>query len=216
MYPETESSENNAPDDRTATRVVVMAVNPHLVHVYWQISQKDLENIRHTLHESLANARPVLRFYDITRILFDGTNARQIFDVEVDLRTMKWNVPVWSPEKSYVLDLGYKASDGRFYPIARSDIVDLPRAEPSQRLAERYLRVEGGQIKSLVPALVSHVPPEKPAEAALPETMHGTRKEPGEPLKGPVHDLSDPFDLVRLTQEKFSFGVSSPTPGTNS
>jgi hypothetical protein len=252
MNPEKESPENNPPADRTATRVVVMAVNPYLLHAYWQISQQDLGNIRHALHESPVDARPVLRFYDITCILFDGTNAHQIFDVEVDLRTMKWNVPVWSAGKSYVVDLGYKASDGRFYAIARSNIVNLPRAEPSQRLAEGYLRVEGGPSKGAAPVLVAHVPPEKPVEAARPETMHGMRKETGEPFEGkaervkaagsaraknrpeqgdtmprpvpktaageqrPVHDLSGPFDLVHLTQEKFSFGVSSPGRGMGS
>jgi hypothetical protein len=184
MYTERESPKDNVLAHRTATRVTVMTVNPYLLHVYCQISQRDLENIRHTLRESLASARPVLRFYDITCILFDGTNAHQIFDVEVDLRTMKWNVPIWSADKSYVIDLGYKATDGRFYPMARSNVVRVPRAEPSARLAEHYLRVERGQIKSLAPALVAQVPPGKPVEAPRLEAMHGMWKETGELFKG--------------------------------
>jgi hypothetical protein len=255
MYTERESPRNNVLADRTATRVAAMTVNPCLLHVYWQISQRDLETLRHTLHESLANVRLVLRFYDITCILFDGTNAHHIFDVEVDLPTMKWNVPIWSADKSYVIDLGYKAPDGRFYPLARSNVVRVPRAEPSPRVAERSLRVERGQIKSLVPALVAYVPPMKPVKAPKLETMHGMRREDGELFKGkadrvkavdpartkqgfkeesiyachfpktaitekqgPVRDVSYPFDLVELTEERFSFGVSSmrPSQGTNS
>ena len=234
MYTEIESSKNNILARRTVTRVAAMAVNPYSLHVYWQISGQDLEDIQGTLGESLASARPVLRFYDITCILFDGTNAHQVFDVEVDLRSMKWNVPIWSADKSYSIDLGYKTPDGRFYPMARSNIVRVPRAEPSPRVAERSLRVERGQIKSLVPASVAHVPARKPVEVPRLETVHGMRRETGELVKGqaervkaadrdlakhaPVRHTSYPFDLVQLTEQKFSFGVSSmpPTQGTNS
>jgi hypothetical protein len=255
MRSETGSPKNNVLAERTATRVAAMAVNPYLLHVYWQISDQDLEDIRDALGESLANARPVLRLYDITCILFDGTNAHQVFDVEVDIRTMEWNVPIWSADKSYTIDLGYKAPDGRFYRMARSNVVRVPRAEPSPRVAERSLRVERGEIKSLVPALVAHVPPMKPVEAPRLGAMHGMRRGTGELFKGkaervkgadwdltehgfkeasiipchvpktattekqgPVRDTSYSVDLVQLTEERFSFGLSSmpPTQGTNS
>jgi hypothetical protein len=238
IYTERESSKKNLMVDRTATRVTVMTVNPYLLHVYWQISGQDLERIQGSLIESQANARPVLRFYDITCIRFDGTNANQIFDVEVDLRTMKWDVPIWKADKAYVIDLGYRASDGHFHQIARSNVVNVPRAEPSPRLAERYISVERGQFKSLLPLRDVSVPPRKPVVAPRLETMQGTRKDTWEPLNGqrervkagdpapahrsreagiipqPVPKMAtrEEHDLVRLTQERFSFGVSSMPP----
>ncbi|MEJ2724005.1 MAG: DUF4912 domain-containing protein [Deltaproteobacteria bacterium] len=250
-----ETPRNNPLHDRTTTRVVAMTVNPNLLHVYWEISQEDLEKIRLTLHKSPANARPVLRFYDATYILFDGTNAHQSFDVEVDLRTMNWNVPIWSAEKSYVIDLGVKASEGRFYPVARSNVVELPRAEPSWRVDERYLRVERGRIKSLMPIPAVPMPARETVQSQRVQTMVGMRKDTWTAFKGmvkpaqaddpawtkqrakeanktptavpkrvprevegPARDVSYPFDLVHLTQEKFSLGVSSkpPAQGTNS
>jgi hypothetical protein len=172
--------------DQTTTQVVAMAINPYLVHVYWQISEMELKAIRHAL---LKGGRPVLRFYDITCILFDGTNAHQTFDVEVDLRTMKWNVPLWSTDKSYLIDLGYEAADGRFFQIARSNIVNLPRAAPSTRFAERYLRVERGRIRSLSPVIVHGGPYGKPVETVPPDTLHGVGKDPEMPLKGELGRL---------------------------
>jgi hypothetical protein len=168
----------------TVARVAVMAVNPYLLHVYWQVSERDSENIRDILHESAAEARPVLRFYDITCILFDGTNAHRTFDVEVDLRTMKWKVPVWSADKSYVVDLGYKGSEGRFYPIARSNVVNVPRAEPSPRLAEGRLPVEGARGKHPASEQVAHVAPGKPVEVTRTETVLGIKSDMEEPLMG--------------------------------
>jgi hypothetical protein len=255
MHPEGELPKSSTLLDPTATRVAGIAVNPYLLHVYWQVSGRDLEDAQGTLGESAANARPVLRFYDISCILFDGTNAHRIFDVEVDLRTQKWNVPLWSDDKSYVIDLGYKASDGRFHQIARSNIVGVPRAAVSPRIDERYLRVERGKIKSPVPVPAGHVLPEGPVKGPRVVSMHAMGKEKAMPLEeapepvtavdsartrqtlretsglpypvpeaggrekpGPVGDVSHPFDLVRRTEERFSFGVSSPAPfqGTNS
>jgi hypothetical protein len=252
-----------------AARVAVMPVNPRLLHVYWQISQRDLENIHHIFHEPGAKARPVLRFYDITYILFDGTNAHHVFDVEVDLRTLSWNVALWRGNKSYVVDLGYKSSDGSFYPMARSNVIHVPREEPSHRLDESYLRIEGGMKKSLVPLEVASVAARKPAREPRVESAYGTweriprtsagetgveardpcrlkpledtsagpsavpqgaqatagdpmRKKhpPGETNPLPVRraaDREDAYpDLVQITLEKFSFGISSVNQGVDS
>jgi hypothetical protein len=214
MYTERESAKNNVLTDRTATRVAAMIVNPYLVHVYWQISGQDLQNIQSTLAESLANARPVLRFYDITCILFDGTNAHQIFDVEVDLRSMNWNVPIWSADKSYLIDLGYKATDGRFFSITRSNVVRVPRVEPSRRVAERSLRVERGQIKSLVPALGAHVPSMKTVETPQLETMGGIRGGTGEYFNGKAgSEKALDFELTKHVSKEGSI-ISCNVPKT--
>jgi hypothetical protein len=252
-----------------ASRVAVMTVNPHLLHVYWQISQPDLENIHHTSHEPGAKVQPVLRFYDITYILFDGTNAHHTFDVEVDLRTLRWNVTLWNDSKSYVVDLGYKSSDGRFYRMARSNVIHVPREQPSHRLDESYLRVEGGLKKSLVPVKVASVAGKKPARRPWMEGAHGTGERvpgtfagktdvkardfgPSKSLEGtsagpfavpggeqaaagdstrkkylsgetfplPVRKATgreDPYpDLVLISLERFSFGISSINQGMDS
>jgi Domain of unknown function (DUF4912) len=173
-----------------------------------------------------------------------------------------------------VVDLGYKCSDGRFYPIARSNVVNVPRAEPSSRLAERYLQLDGREIKSLVPSgppveatrlesvpgmrrnteesfegktklekaghlewtkhgsgktsmIPSHILQLEQAETNDPSATNCGSKEAGviprhvpetavTEEQGTVRDTSSPFDLVRLTQERFSFGVSSTTEGTDS
>lgn len=238
------SPKNTFPDDRAASRVAVVAINPYLLHIWWHISGQHFEDIQGAPGESPEDARVVLRSYDITCILFDGTNAHQTFDVEVDPRTQQWKVPIWSAGKSYVIELGYKALDGRFHQIARSNIVHVPRAGPSPRRDERYLCVEDGQIKGPAPMPVVYAPGGEPEEVPRSETVHGMGKDTGEPSereavpskavdaaragqgsKGaaihPCHGPKRavyPFDLVDLTEKRFSFGVSSPMPtrGTSS
>ena len=218
------------PSHRIATRVVVMAVTPHLLHAYWRISKQDFEDIRRALHDF--RGVPVLRFYDITRILFDGTNAHHTFDVEVDLRTRRWNIPLWSGDKSYVADLGYKTGDGSFHRVARSNIVGVPRTEPSPRLAEHYFHPERGPVKRPAPVSapmprvpVAPFPPERPLRAAAAGLRTVTQPHPRPEVPPPRTqqrsaggEMSHIRDLVRSTEASFSSGLSSTVParGTQS
>jgi hypothetical protein len=110
-----------------------MPVDPYLIHAYWEIADADLLRVQTEMGPSHSTARPVLRIYDITYIDFDGTNAHHLFDIEIDLRPRNWYVHLWSPEKTYCADLGFTIPEGRFFPVVRSNIVHVPRSEPSPR-----------------------------------------------------------------------------------
>jgi hypothetical protein len=86
-------------------------------------------------------ARAVLRMYDITLIHFDGANAHHVFDIDVGLEARGWYNPLWTAEKSYCADLGFLARTGRFHTIARSNVIQTPRATPSGRTDEQWMRV---------------------------------------------------------------------------
>jgi hypothetical protein len=121
--------------------VRLLPVDPYLIHAYWEIVGEDLEALRSRLGSAGGQAKPVLRFYDITYILFDGNNAHGFFDVEIDPGARNWYVHLWSPEKSYCADLGLKTPEGRFFPLRRSNVAQTPAAWPSIRQEERYMPV---------------------------------------------------------------------------
>jgi hypothetical protein len=131
----------SGPHQERKSKVVLLPVDPYLIHVYWEIIDEDLEKARGQLGSARAQVKPVLRFYDITYILFDGKNAHNFFDVEVELAARNWYVHLWSPEKSYCADLGLKTPEGRFVALGRSNVTHTPPAWPSIRQAERYMRV---------------------------------------------------------------------------
>ena len=131
----------NLPETYGETRVVLLPVHPYLIHAYWELTPEDLERVERRLGEGHGRAKPVLRVYDITYIEFDGTNAHSYFDVEIDLGTKNWYVPLWSPEKSYIADLGFRRADGEYLAITRSSVAHTPRAWPSTRVEARYMSV---------------------------------------------------------------------------
>jgi hypothetical protein len=202
-----------------------MIAHPHMLHAYWQIPPREFKKIERILRGP-GHPRPVLRFYEITRTR--PANPRQAFDVEVDLRTKQWKVPIWSGDKSYEVDLGCQASKGRFHRIARSNVVHVPRTEPSFRVSERYLRVEKGQIKGPVSLPVAPVRPVEPVAVSRTKSLSGREVGERKPFKPrrdqmkeeskatvlqedlPAGEVIDAFQLVQLTEARFLLGLSSP------
>ena len=104
-----------------------MVRDPYWLHAYWELSRKSIERARR-FGAVLAGARPVLRLCEVLR---DGTTtaARQpIRDVEIHGGVNNWYIDVHNPPKSYQLDIGYLAAGGRFYCLARSNVVSTPPA----------------------------------------------------------------------------------------
>jgi len=121
--------EGELPDSYGKTRVVLLVVDPNLVHSYWEVTPQQLRQAESQIGES---SQPVLRFY----------GAGESFDVEVDLRSRNWYVPLWSSGKSYYVDLGLRGESGSFARLARSNSVHVPRALPVIEVEERFMRVE--------------------------------------------------------------------------
>ena len=117
------------PDSYGKTRVVLLVVDPNLVHAYWEVTPREQSEAESRIGDS---SQPVLRFYE----------AAESFDVEIDLRPRNWYVPLWSSGKSYYVDLGLRGGSGSFARLARSNAVHVPRALPVIEVEERFMRVE--------------------------------------------------------------------------
>ena len=138
-----ECESEELPDCDEETKVVLLPVNPYLVHVYWGIAAHDLKEVGRLFSRLGPRAQPVLRFYDVTQVSLDGTNSLGWFDVEIALGAGNWYVHLQSPAKSYCIDLGLRIEGGGFHRLARSNVAETPRAWPSDKMEESYLLVEG-------------------------------------------------------------------------
>jgi hypothetical protein len=102
--------------------VTLLAVDPYLLYVYWDFDLAKLPP---------DTTAAVLRLYD----------GASHFDVDVDLRTRNWYVPLWSPAKTYYADLAAITKAGKFVPLVRSNTTQTSRAWP---VAETDHRVVSG------------------------------------------------------------------------
>lgn len=129
------------PDKYGRTELVLMVMDPLHLFAYWEVTPESLRQAQDALGAEMDGARAVVRFYDISLIHFDGTNAHSTFDVDVGLEARGWYVPLWTAEKSYCADMGFVARTGHFHAIARSNVIHTPRAGVSARTDERWMRV---------------------------------------------------------------------------
>jgi hypothetical protein len=129
------------PNRYSHTELVLMVVHPLLLFAYWEVTPESCQQAQNALGPEMDGARAVIRMYDISMIHFDGTNAHHVFDVDVGLEAPGWYLHLWTAEKSYCGDLGFLARTGRFHPLTRSNIVHTPRAAPSWRRDEQWMRI---------------------------------------------------------------------------
>jgi len=231
--PEIPEGSGDLPEVYGETRLVLLPVHPYLIHAYWEVTPKDLERVKHGLGEDYETAKPVLRFFDITYIEFDGANAHSHFDLEIDLQVNNWKVHLWSPEKSYIAELGFKSAAGEYSPITRSNVAHTPRAWPSIRVKAKYMSVRGESWDvETVPDSTQPgdtqagsggvtVNPRGLTEPSPPLDASIVLSRKGDPFYGAWQsgefsyksDLPAQIDLIELCEQRFTLGLSSGSMG---
>jgi len=155
-----EQESEKLPNSYGSTRLVMLAVDPYTVHAYWEVAIEKLAEARTRIRDRKKTAQPVLRFY----VFGQGASPDAgRFDVNIDLRSRNWYVPLWSAGKSYNVELGLKAQKGEYVLLARSNAVHTPRAWPECSVDERFMRVSEERAE-IVPTPV----PRKLDRAKLP------------------------------------------------
>ena len=165
--------EGELPDFYEETKVVLLPVNPYLAHVYWGIAPTDHKEIERVFAKLDRQAQPVLRFYDVTDVNFEGIDAQSWFDVEIDLRAGNWYVHLQRPARSYCIDLGLRIKGEGFRRLARSNVAEMPRAWPSEKIEEGFLPGEADHARgqTIVPPVIdaaaaAKIPPELSPDGA--------------------------------------------------
>ncbi len=152
------ASKPSIPDSYGSDRLVLLSVNPTLVHVFWDLSNQTYERLAQT-------GNVVLRLYDVTFIEFNGTNAHRIFEAGVHLGICKnyyFHVPM--PNADYLAELGHKTGE-KFAPVLRSNLCRTPSASPSSSIRQRWYVRGKPQIVTIGESLV------KPVERIYPASL---------------------------------------------
>lgn len=133
-------------DPKGETKLVLLPVEPYLIHVFWEVTDTDLDQAKQQLGDK-DQVSSFLRFYDVTNVSADKKDAHSTFDVQIDLRLKSWYVNLWSAGRSYFAELGFKTDTDHFYPIMRSDIVDVPTDEPAAGSMEFSQSTQKGEAQ---------------------------------------------------------------------
>ena len=119
-------------------RLVLMVRDPFWLHAHWQISRQAIDRVKVSMAENWHGATPVLRVFHIESSTTTSTSENVLRDIPIHGGVNNWYIDVVDPPKTYRACLGYKATNGRFFPIARSNKVTTPQPGTSTDIDENW------------------------------------------------------------------------------
>ena len=189
-----------------------MVRDPYWLHTYWELSRSTLARAQAALGQEWHTARPVLRLMDVTSEDTTSASERHVRDIEIHGGVNNWYIDVSSPPRAYRIDVGYLARRGKFFVLARSNVVSTPKAGLSDVLDENWSSVQdhfqriyhqsGGSNGSTSSKELSEVFEDKlrrPMQSFSLQSL-GT---------GALHSLSDGFHF-EIDAELIVYGATEP------
>ncbi len=99
--------------------------SPTVMQVSWELSWTRLAMVASYLHADQQEVQKMIRLYDVTGIMFTGSNAHSWVDIPVTGEANDCFIPNVQPNRSYIAEFGLFHED-RFCPILRSEAVSPP------------------------------------------------------------------------------------------
>ena len=113
---------------RVRDRLVVMVRDPYWLHAYWELTRRSIDRARAAMGQHWHAARPVLRLNRLTRNGTTNSSRQLVRDIEIHGGVNNWYIDVQDPPKTFQLEIGYLSAGGKFFSLARSNVVSTPRA----------------------------------------------------------------------------------------
>jgi hypothetical protein len=119
-------------------RIIVMVRDPYWLHAYWELTRQAIQRAETALGQEWHGAKPILRLLDVSSHETTSTAESAVRDIEIHGGCNNWYIDVGNPPRSFRVDIGYLARTGRFYVLARSNVVFTPRAGVSDIIDENW------------------------------------------------------------------------------
>jgi uncharacterized protein len=127
------------PSSYDQDRLILQVRDPRWVHSYWELRGQTIDGLKSRLGDDFYRAKKVLRVYDVTNIMFNGSNANSFFDIQINDYANSWYIDTAGPGRSWCVDLGLMLANGKFITILRSNVVQTPLDGPSGITDEEWM-----------------------------------------------------------------------------
>lgn len=132
------NSKNKAPEK---DRLVLMVRDPYWLQAIWTVTRLSVKRAEAALAEHWHTAGPVLRLMEVDGGHTTSTAERVAREIEVHGGVTNWYIEVNNPPQSFRAELGYKAANGRFYALCRSNVVHTPAPDSGDVIDENWTDV---------------------------------------------------------------------------
>ena len=123
-------------------RIVVMVRDPYWLHSYWELTRHAVQRAEAALGQEWHGSKPILRLLDVSSHDITSSAETVVRDIDIHGGCNNWYIDVANPPRSYRVDIGYLSPRGRFYVLARSNVVSTPRAGVSDVIDENWADID--------------------------------------------------------------------------
>ena len=128
-------------------RIIVMVRDPYWLHAYWELSRATLGRAQAALGPDWHAAKPILRLMDVSSEDTTSASERHVRDIEIHGGVNNWYIDVNNPPRSFRVDVGYLSKRGKFFVLARSNVVSTPKAGASDVVDQNWSSVQDSYKK---------------------------------------------------------------------
>ncbi|MGB3492348.1 MAG: DUF4912 domain-containing protein [Elainellaceae cyanobacterium] len=100
-------------------RVTVTPTDSQNIHVHWDIPGDRLEAVKGQGY------RPMVRLYDVTGQAPEATLPTHTAEFECPETAQEMDIPIATPDRDYVAEVGYLTPENRWLSLAKSDAVQI-------------------------------------------------------------------------------------------
>lgn len=126
-------------------RIVVMVRDPYWLHAYWELTRNAIQRAEAALGQEWHGSKPIIRVLDVTSNDITSASESILRDIDIHGGCNNWYIDVSNPPRSFRVDIGYLSPRGRFYVIARSNVVCTPRANVTDLIDENWADIDAKQ-----------------------------------------------------------------------
>ena len=122
-------------------RLVLVVRDSYWLQAIWNVTRLSVKRAEAALAEHWHTAGPVLRLMEVDGGHTTSTAERVSREIEVHGGVTNWYIEVNNPPHSFRAELGYKATNGRFYALCRSNVVHTPAPDSGDVIDENWTDV---------------------------------------------------------------------------
>ncbi len=123
---------------RRRDRIALLVRDAYWLQASWEITRNSVERVRAALAEHWHTARPLLRLIEVNAGPTTNTSERVIREIAIHGGVCNWYIDLKGPPRSYRVDIGYRAENGRFVALARSNAVTTPTPDATDVLDQNW------------------------------------------------------------------------------
>ena len=122
-------------------RIVTMVRDPFWLHVFWEITPESIQRTEAALGPDWYTAKPILRVLDVSSEDTTSSAESVLRDIVIHGGVNNWYLDIDGTARSYRVDVGYLTAKGRFFALARSNMVTPPKPGASDNVDGHWTSV---------------------------------------------------------------------------